>query len=103
MSLLGMQPQAVRWPVSLDALAAVSMPGQEGELPGGVPARPHQRILRAQAADEGIVDTFVFMDAQGTQVDAFGAGGQFQPVRPAGVEGRDAPASSRISSTVGAR
>ena len=31
------------------------------------------------------------MDAQGTQVDAFGAGGQLQPVRPTGVQGRDAP------------
>ena len=53
--------------------------------------RLYQGILRAQAADEGIVDTFIFMDAQGAQVDAFGAGDQLQPVRPAGVQGRDAP------------
>lgn len=65
--------------------------GQEGELPAGCQLGLHQRILRAQAADEDIVDTFVFMDAQGTQVDAFGAGGQLQPVRPAGVQDRDAP------------
>lgn len=65
--------------------------GQEGELPAGCQLGLHQRILRAQAADEDIVDTFVFMDAQGTQVDAFGAGGQLQPVRPTGVQGRDAP------------
>lgn len=31
------------------------------------------------------------MDAQGTQVDAFGAGGQLQAMRPAGVQGSDAP------------
>ena len=31
------------------------------------------------------------MDAQSAQVDAFGAGGQLQPVRPGGVQGRDAP------------
>lgn len=33
--------------------------GQEGELPAGCQLGLHQRILRAQAADEGIVDTFV--------------------------------------------
>lgn len=65
--------------------------GQEGELPAGRQRCLHQRILRAKAADEDIVDTFVFMDAQGAQVDVFSAGGQLQPVRPASVEGRDAP------------
>lgn len=65
--------------------------GQEGKLLMGRQLRLYQGILRAQAADEGIVDTFVFMDAQGAQVDAFGAGSQLQPVRPAGVQGRDAP------------
>lgn len=65
--------------------------GQQGELPAGCQLCLYQCILRAKAADEDIIDTFVFMDAQGAQIDAFGAGGQLQPVRPAGVQGRDAP------------
>lgn len=65
--------------------------GKQGKLLSGRQLRLHQRILRAKAADEDIVNTFVFSDAKGAQVDAFGAGGQFQPVRPAGVQGCDAP------------
>ena len=86
-----------------DAAAGRALPRILGGVGGGLHARQqgkllmgrqlhlHQRILRAQAADEDIVDAFVFMDAQGAQVDAFGAGSQLQPVRPAGVQGRDAP------------
>lgn len=77
--------------------------GQQGELPAGRQLRLYQCILRAKAADEGVVDTFVFMDAQGAQVDAFGEVASSSRCGQPAFRDAMPRASSRISSTVGAR